>query len=234
MIYVRNLFTQDLRDGKQIAFTTEPSNIFFKFSFSNKDPDRDISFKFKEKDNKSSFFKFNGKVIHTRLYAAGSESRIDGQLKQFLRDDLDADVDDVIVFKAINEKEYEFEFIPKRGILYAHYKAILNSKNHEVVCEDDIEVVGNTTIDVELQLDSAKLDYNKFIDDSKKANYIIDQKIGLRFISSLLTKPFVILTGLAGSGKTKLAQAFAQWICENDTQYAIVPVGQTGQTENLC
>ncbi len=46
-----------------------------------------------------------------------------------------------------------------------------------------------------------------------------------RYISSLLTKPFVILTGLSGSGKTKIAQAFAMWICESEEQYRIVPVG---------
>ncbi|NLO72057.1 MAG: AAA domain-containing protein [Porphyromonadaceae bacterium] len=46
-----------------------------------------------------------------------------------------------------------------------------------------------------------------------------------RFIASLLTKPFVILTGLSGSGKTKLAQAFVQWICEDESQYRIIPVG---------
>ena len=34
----------------------------------------------------------------------------------------------------------------------------------------------------------------------------------LRFTAALLAKPFVILTGLSGSGKTKLAQAFARWI----------------------
>jgi energy-coupling factor transporter ATP-binding protein EcfA2 len=33
-----------------------------------------------------------------------------------------------------------------------------------------------------------------------------------RFIAALLSKRFVVLTGLSGSGKTKLAQAFAQWI----------------------
>jgi energy-coupling factor transporter ATP-binding protein EcfA2 len=33
-----------------------------------------------------------------------------------------------------------------------------------------------------------------------------------RFAASLLAKRFLILTGLSGSGKTKLAQAFAQWI----------------------
>lgn len=46
-----------------------------------------------------------------------------------------------------------------------------------------------------------------------------------RFSASLLTKPFVILTGLSGSGKTKLAQAFVQWICQDDNQYRIIPVG---------
>jgi energy-coupling factor transporter ATP-binding protein EcfA2 len=34
----------------------------------------------------------------------------------------------------------------------------------------------------------------------------------LRFTASLLSKRFLILTGLAGSGKTKLAQAFAHWL----------------------
>jgi hypothetical protein len=40
-----------------------------------------------------------------------------------------------------------------------------------------------------------------------------DETIVRRFVASLLTKPFVILTGLSGSGKTKLAQAFAAWLC---------------------
>jgi 5-methylcytosine-specific restriction protein B len=44
-------------------------------------------------------------------------------------------------------------------------------------------------------------------------------------VSSLLTKPFVILTGLSGSGKTKLAQAYVQWICQEESQYRIIPVG---------
>jgi hypothetical protein len=46
-----------------------------------------------------------------------------------------------------------------------------------------------------------------------------------RFTSSLLTKPFAILTGLSGSGKTKLAQAFVQWICQDESQYSLIPVG---------
>ncbi len=44
-------------------------------------------------------------------------------------------------------------------------------------------------------------------------------------MAALLTKRFCILTGLAGSGKTKLAEAFATWLCESPAQYRIVAVG---------
>lgn len=54
---------------------------------------------------------------------------------------------------------------------------------------------------------------------------IFSHSLVIRFVSSLITKPFVILSGLSGSGKTKLAQAFAQWICQDESQYCIVPVG---------
>ncbi|KAA5534513.1 hypothetical protein F0919_07785 [Taibaiella lutea] len=58
-----------------------------------------------------------------------------------------------------------------------------------------------------------------------KSNLQLSNDLILRFTGALLTKPFVILTGLSGSGKTKLAQAFSSWICEDDSQYCIVPVG---------
>jgi len=61
--------------------------------------------------------------------------------------------------------------------------------------------------------------------DLSKAGLNYSSQLVTRFIASLLTKPFLILTGLSGSGKTKLAQAFAQWICEDSNQYRIVPVG---------
>lgn len=51
------------------------------------------------------------------------------------------------------------------------------------------------------------------------------EKLIKRFAASVLTKPFLILSGLSGSGKTKLAQAFVQWICRSEEQYKIVPVG---------
>lgn len=62
-------------------------------------------------------------------------------------------------------------------------------------------------------------------DITKSAGLIFNVNLIARFVASLCTKPFVILTGLSGSGKTKLAQAFAQWICADKSQYRIVPVG---------
>ena len=67
--------------------------------------------------------------------------------------------------------------------------------------------------------------YLTFIQDIYKAGLFFSEQSILRYCASLLTKPFVILTGLSGSGKTKLAQAFAMWICEDEDQYCIVPVG---------
>lgn len=52
-----------------------------------------------------------------------------------------------------------------------------------------------------------------------------EEELVQRFVASIVTKPFVLLTGLSGSGKTKLAQAFAMWICESKEQYRIIPVG---------
>jgi energy-coupling factor transporter ATP-binding protein EcfA2 len=43
-----------------------------------------------------------------------------------------------------------------------------------------------------------------------------------RVVAGLMAKRFTILTGLSGSGKTKLAQAFARWITSD---YALIPVG---------
>ena len=46
-----------------------------------------------------------------------------------------------------------------------------------------------------------------------------------RFAFSLMSKRFLILSGLAGSGKTQLALAFASALIKHDSQMCVVPVG---------
>ena len=51
-----------------------------------------------------------------------------------------------------------------------------------------------------------------------------------RLISSLAAKPFVILTGNSGTGKTRIAEYFAHWL-GGGTRHEVVPVG-AGWTDN--
>lgn len=79
-----------------------------------------------------------------------------------------------------------------------------------------------------------------FCDDSRVNGLHIKLDVGIRFICALLSKRFLILTGLAGSGKTKITHAFAHWITENprwmdaedenkgkhpNPYYVLIPVG---------
>lgn len=68
-------------------------------------------------------------------------------------------------------------------------------------------------------------DVKKFISDLQSVNLRFDDNFIIRFVSALCTKPFVILTGLSGSGKTGLALAFSDWISANDNQVCLLPVG---------
>lgn len=372
MIYIRKIFKQDMEGGKQVAFTKEPSNVFFKFNYNAPDPDRQIIFEFKVQNAESPFNSKSGRKINTRLYAKpGIESRIDGELKQFLRDELKWELNDIIVFKYKKDDLYEFDFIPKSLNAYNSYNEILKTNNHEVIVnesnsdihkiiteEKDIiksnkireflfdvfkflqkefgdeflieksaiakrklaetkyeaylfpeyfkthpilgsfdkaqseeslktsntlryfpenikilyqehiyfttqwgfpkldnspnflsfnqftldysnkkykieydvntkyyELVLNQNEIIQEEIVPDDFDYKEFLANIEKSGLNFSLQITLRFIASLTAKPFLILSGLSGSGKTKIAQSFVQWICESGTQYKIVPVG---------
>lgn len=70
-----------------------------------------------------------------------------------------------------------------------------------------------------------QFDISSFLKSLSDANLKFDDQIGIRLVASLCTKPFLILTGLTGSGKTKIAQSFAYWISATRDQYEIIPVG---------
>ena len=64
----------------------------------------------------------------------------------------------------------------------------------------------------------------------EEKDYFFSREILTRYFLSLKTKPFVILTGISGTGKTKIAQIFAEYMCQDDTpegkkqRIAFVPV----------
>ena len=135
MLYLRKLFTQDLRDGKQIAFPKEPSLSFFHYDYIIGEADRQIQFIFNAEF--SEYIQYNGFTINTRLYTTKSESRIDGELKAFIRDQLNAKVDDILCFTEISRDKYEFKFIQQGSHMYPLFLSFINSKNHTVVCISD-------------------------------------------------------------------------------------------------
>ncbi|NCP61524.1 MAG: hypothetical protein GW839_14705 [Flavobacteriales bacterium] len=96
------------------------------------------------------------------------------------------------------------------------YKEFLQFKNGGSIIEKPVK----QTI-----IDDTKFDINSFNESVFESGLIFSEKLISRFVSSLLTKPFVLLTGLSGSGKTKIAQSFVKWICIDDSQYKIIPVG---------
>lgn len=128
LIYIRKLFTQDLRDGKQIAFPRDPAGKFFNFKYwlDGIQP-RQISFTFIPKDSNLSLFA--NQIIKTRLYAAGTkEARIDGEVKAFLRDELHAKVNDYVEFRKLDDNSYTFDFISQESDRSSFYENFCESR----------------------------------------------------------------------------------------------------------
>lgn len=114
-------------------------------------------------------------------------------------------IDNIGIFNEISESEYNSICVS----LFEQY-------NKEISLEVENFEFSETQI---------PFDIIEFQKSCAEAGLIYSSKLIHRFIASLLTKPFLILTGLSGSGKTKLAQAFVQWISENKDQYRMIPVG---------
>ena len=128
----------------------------------------------------------------------------------------------------INKKLDEKEVNDDLDALIAIYKStLINSK---VMQEEEEEALKNVTLKKRFP-NQIPFEIKTFQAKTKEAGLIFSYQLIQRFVASLCTKPFVICSGLSGSGKTKLAQAFAQFICykeeagEKNEQYCIVPVG---------
>lgn len=111
------------------------------------------------------------------------------------------------IFKVYNVNE-----LPSKKVIDSDLKQIIDQYNSQTVKENKL---------VEKEI----LNILRFKVDLDKSSLQYSPQLITRLVASLMTKPFVLLTGLSGSGKTKLAQSFVTWICEAEDQYRIIPVG---------
>ncbi len=59
----------------------------------------------------------------------------------------------------------------------------------------------------------------------RDAGVVVSRTLVIRMLSSLVSKNLLLLTGLAGSGKTKIAQALAHWLPSSANCFRVVAVG---------
>ena len=69
-------------------------------------------------------------------------------------------------------------------------------------------------------------DRNNFVIALKNSGFVAESGLPEAFFQSLITKPFVILTGNSGTGKTKIAELLVAWLHgERSDCHELVPVG---------
>ncbi|MFN8459812.1 MAG: DUF3578 domain-containing protein [Anaerolineae bacterium] len=147
----------------------------------------------------------------------------------------------------IAHKLYEVGKIPNDDAFLADLESVLEVYEHYVEHKHSHTQIGDNNLPNEHETDFQQntvsqalgLSFLQTISRFGVGLSITETQV-IRFITSLLSKRFLILTGLAGSGKTKLAQAFARWMSIDcgwvdeadhsqgkhpNQQYALVPVG---------
>ena len=121
-------------------------------------------------------------------------------------------------------KKYNLNNLPSEEKLESDFKNILGMYSN-------LKPDYSTDLPNIKEIEQTKQSKNFFEYLSNKG-YIFEQELVENFLLSLKVKPFVILTGNSGTGKTKLAQLFGQYKNpETMDEYDIIPVG-SNWTEN--
>lgn len=84
---------------------------------------------------------------------------------------------------------------------------------------DKLKTSNNTAIEFDAIEETLYLTMKKTnLYDYFRQDFVFSKEIITRYFLSLKTKPFVVLTGISGTGKTKIAQIFADYMCQDDTE----------------
>lgn len=107
------------------------------------------------------------------------------------------------------------------GFDAAHFGLTTGAESADVDWDDAAANVDVTVVTPEDLLDAFRTELDR-------AGLVFPAHLPLRFLGGLLAKPFVILAGLSGSGKTQLASALGRWLGEDRILVAAVRPDWTG------
>ena len=135
------------------------------------------------------------------------------------------------VFEAILIRTSEFY---KCMIKNSKHMVWIPSKKHKAgeLCEIRLDEISNfesytpTTVNQKNNDHSSSFNITPIVSSLLSTGLIYSKPLIKRLAYSLMAKPFVIISGLAGSGKTQLALAFAKCLSENiEEQVCTVSIG---------
>jgi len=120
------------------------------------------------------------------------------------------------------EKLLKFEYLIQTDNLITYEK---NSQQYLSLLYDSqaFDAFHENVKNLNLNIDVILLNY--IADYIKSRGFTYDELALKSFYASLKAKPFVILTGLSGTGKTKLCELFGEAVCEDpNSQFIRIPV----------
>ena len=105
------------------------------------------------------------------------------------------------------------------------YQIVRNGDSWELRTSSKLIPFENEVVEPTSDKEGESFSISQIIKAIENTGLLYHPKMIKRFAFSLMSKRFLILSGLAGSGKTQLALAFASALIESDKQMCVVPVG---------
>lgn len=203
----------------------------------------EYDYKFSQ-DNKIDVFSTYKKII------SFSNEKIPSSLKYFVSTDNKNSTN--FLLESVNQNDLKQLYEQKRGMIHYYDETLSKVQvaeidkltriqlSHIIANTDDNErILQEIEQSVKDLLPIYKNLVNSSLEEMKEGNEIMDNEkeklvyskkndISIRYINSLLAKPFVILTGNSGTGKTRLATQFAKSLekkIDDKPNHLLIPVG---------
>lgn len=174
-IYIRKIFPHDLTH--EVSVTTEVVDEFF------------------EGGSRFTFFKgCNHDIHYTVTINNATDPRFGGDFASLWSADK-LSIDDLIIVKKLNSREYELTTAKKGNALYQYMEHTFVGKQRHAVLVSDVKE--------EMTISSQK--------DLKYSSY-------RPYITAIKSKPFLLLAGISGTGKSRIVRELARACWEEGSE----------------